>query len=76
MGSSIIKHAFFEAVIRLCGTNLTLDRHDILLWWQENSGLQLRQTRQKIKTLEKVGPVPDFICLHCGENDLGKLSAR
>lgn len=73
MGSSLIKHAFFVAVVRPGGTSLTLDI-DILLWWQGYSGLQ-SQKRQKIKTLEEVDIGPDFICFYRG-NNLGRLSAR
>ncbi|XP_061166862.1 uncharacterized protein LOC133175766 [Saccostrea echinata] len=76
VGSSIIKHAFLEAVLRPGGTNLTLERKHISLWWQGYSGLQLSKTRQKIRTIEKVGPVPNFILIHCGGNDYGKLSIR
>ena len=76
VGSSIIKHAFLEAVLRPGGTNLTLERKHISLWWQGYSGLQLSKTRQKIRTLEKVGPVPNCILIHCGGNDLGNVSIR
>nr|XP_022306277.1 uncharacterized protein LOC111112779 isoform X3 [Crassostrea virginica] len=76
VGSSIIKHAFLEAVLRPGGTNLTLERQNISLWWQGYSGLQLGKTTQKIRSLKNVGPVPNFILIHCGGNDLGKLSVR
>ncbi|XP_062585195.1 uncharacterized protein LOC134246866 [Saccostrea cucullata] len=76
VGSSIIKHAFLEAVLRPGGTNLTLERKHISLWWQGYSGLQLSKTKQKIRTLGKVGPVPNFILMHCGGNDLGNVSIR
>lgn len=39
--------------------------------WRQ--GYRSLQTRQKIKTLEMMGPVPYFICLHCLKNDQGKL---
>ncbi|XP_078320273.1 uncharacterized protein LOC111112779 [Crassostrea virginica] len=76
VGSSIIKHAFLEAVLRPGGTNLTLERQNISLWWQGYSGLQLGKMTQKIRSLKNVGPVPNFILIHCGGNDLGKLSVR
>ena len=76
MGSSLIKHAFSEAKLRPGGTNLTLERQNIALWWQGYGGLQLDKTRQKIRTLDKVGPAPNFILIHCGGNDLGNLSVR
>ncbi|XP_062586894.1 uncharacterized protein LOC134248516 [Saccostrea cucullata] len=76
VGSLIIKHAFLEAVLRPGGTNLTLERKHISLWWQGYSGLQLSKTKQKIRTLGKVGPVPNFILIHCGGNDLGNVSIR
>jgi lysophospholipase L1-like esterase len=76
VGSSLIKHAFSEAKLRPGGPNLTLERENIDLWWQGYSGLLLGKTRQKLKILEKVGPVPNFILLHCGGNDIAKFSVR
>lgn len=42
-----------------------------LVVWRQ--GYRSLQTRQKIKTLEMMGPVPYFICLQCLKNDQGKL---
>lgn len=51
--------ANYTCILEVGGTNWT-GRHDISLWWQEYSGLQLSLTRQKIWTLLRVGPVPIF----------------
>ena len=74
VGSSIIKQAFIAARKRHGGVNLGLRVAD--LWWQGYSGLSLKKTIDKIQTLEKVGEQPDFILLHCGGNDIGRISLK
>ena len=76
MGSSIIKWAQTEAVLRSGGCNLNLERVNATLWWQGYSGLQLLNLTNKLSLLKKVGPGPGYILLHCGGNDIGRLSIR
>lgn len=71
MGSSIIKRAFVAACNRTGGTNLTLDRLGMSIWWQGYGGLTLSNLRQKINLLSKLSAEPDVIVIHCGGNDIG-----
>lgn len=72
VGSSLIKHAFVVARHQPSGLNLGLKNADI--WWQGYSGLSLLDLMSKLKSLKFVGDMPDIILLHCGGNDLGRLS--
>ena len=56
------------------GTNIGLT--DIQLWWQGYGGLTLFNAVYKLRTLDKVGDNPFAILLHCGGNDLGKVSLK
>ena len=76
MGSSILKWAQTEALIRPGGCSLNLDRENISLWWQGYSGLTLTQVIDKLKHLSRFGPQPSTSLLHCGGNDLGHISIR
>ena len=76
LGSSIIKHAQVESVLRPGGSNLNLERINVSLWWQGYRGLQLIRAIQKLKMLKQVGPSPKALFLHCGGNDIGKQSIR
>ena len=73
MGSSIIKQAWLHARIwnRPGGTNLTLERHGINLWWQVYSGMRLNHLKSKLRTLSSLEDTPDVIVLHVAGNDLG-----
>lgn len=73
LGSSIVKRAFLHSRTRPGGVTLGLDK--VNFWWQGYSGLGLKSLKHKLGTLQKVwdGPKPDFILVHCGANDLGKL---
>lgn len=73
MGSSIIKRAWLHARIRKRpgGTNLTLERHGINLWWQGYSGMRLNHLKSKLRTLSSLEDTPDVIVLHVAGNDLG-----
>ena len=48
LGSSIIKHAQVESVLRPGGSNLNLERINVSLWWQGYRGLQLIRVIQKL----------------------------
>lgn len=76
MGSSILKWAQTEALLRPGGCGLNLGRVNISLWWQGYSGLALMQVVNKLKYLSRFGPQPSAILLHCGGNDLGHTSIR
>ena len=69
-GSSIIKHAQVESVLRPGGSNLNLERINISLWGQGYRRLQLIRAIQKLKMLKHVGPSPKAMFLHCGGNDM------
>ena len=72
LGSSIVKHAFTVARSRPGGISLGLDWAEV--WWQGYSGLSLLDVLNKLRLLKQVGDEPSMILLHCGGNDLGKIS--
>lgn len=73
VGSSIVKNAFIMARKRPGGSNLGLP--NISIWWQGYGGLGLYELEHKLKLLKKVsGSVdPDFLVIHCGANDIGRI---
>lgn len=74
VGSSIIKHAFSHSRNRPGGTNLGLERLGLKLWWQGYSGLQFTQIKLKLKLLQRIKPQPAYLLIHCGGNDIGRLT--
>ena len=46
------------------------------LWWQGYSGMGIQEVRQKIRTLLLVRNCPNYLVLHCGGNDIGKIKSR
>ena len=52
-GSSIIKHAQVDSVLRPVGSNLNLERKIVSLWWQGYRGHQLIRVVEKLKMLNK-----------------------
>jgi hypothetical protein len=46
------------------GTNLTLERHGINLWWQGYSGMRLNHLKSKLRTLSSLEDTPDVIVSH------------
>lgn len=74
IGSSIIKQAFTVARRRPGGASL--DLKGINLWWQGYSGMSILDVVSKLKTLKRVGDLPDIILLHCGGNDLGRIDLK
>lgn len=71
VGSSIIKHAFTEALCRAGGTNLGLERLGISIWWQGYSGLKFLHLKSKLHLLREIKAAPDFLVMHAGGNDIG-----
>jgi hypothetical protein len=63
VGSSIIKHAFVEALQSPAGTNMGLERIGALPWWQGRSGLRLLGYKEP----------PNINLIHIGGNDLGYI---
>ena len=72
--SSIIKGAWLHARTRPGGSNLTLERLAIKIWWQGYSGMKLCDVKPKLQTMFSFEEAPDIIVLHCGGNDLGQHS--
>jgi hypothetical protein len=56
------------------GSNLTLERLAIKIWWQGYSGMKLHDVKPKLWTMSSFEEAPDIIVLHCGGNDLGQHS--
>jgi lysophospholipase L1-like esterase len=71
IGSSIIRHGFLAACKREDGPMLGLKNAEF--WWQGYIGLGLKDIRMKLATLGKTRDPPNYILLHCGGNDIGKL---
>ena len=68
MGSSIIKRLFPLARETEVGCSLDTGAD---LWWQGYSGLSLKRTKAKLRTLLRIRDPPLFLLLHVGGNDLG-----
>jgi len=66
-----VRHAFTVARNRPGGLNLGLPNTTV--WWQGYSGLSLRDVSRKLKLIKTSGDEPNFILIHCGGNDLGKI---
>lgn len=55
---------------------LNLGLQNTAVWWQGYSGLSLLSVESKLETLIKVSDNPNFLILHCGGNDLGKVELK
>lgn len=75
MGSSIVKHAFVAACRSPGGPNLNLSRVNISMWWQGYGGMEFPQVKSKLVYLSSLETPPDFLIIHCGGNNIGKMSS-
>lgn len=73
IGSSIIKGARFYSFTRPGGSNLSLERFGIRIWWQGYSGMKFRQLKSKVKTMLAYEDPPSILIFHCGGNDIGHI---
>lgn len=73
VGSSLIRDAFVRARAKTEGINLGLSRIGTKIWWQGYSGLVVKNVEAKIESMLKYETPPNYIVLHVGGNDLGKV---
>lgn len=73
VGSSLIRDAFVRARAKTEGINLGLSRIGIKIWWQGYSGMVVKNLESKIESMLKYEAPPNYIILHVGGNDLGKV---
>jgi hypothetical protein len=53
---AIIKGAWLHARTRPGGSNLTMERLAIKIWWQGYSGMKLRNLKPKLRTISSLNP--------------------
>ena len=74
VGSSIVKRAFFSARNRPDGLNLGLTSLGCSLWWQGRGGMRWAEIDRRVAFLLSINNPPKFLIMHCGGNDMGRLS--
>jgi hypothetical protein len=73
VGTSLIKHAFFESRRRPGRPNMCLDRFNTVIRWQSRNGMVTRQFRRQINMMRRYEDPPKRLVVHVGANDIGGL---
>ena len=74
VGSSLIKRAERHVAARPMGINLALERYGFKCYWSGKSGLRTEGVLQLLLETARVNPMPKYIVLHFGGNDIGLVS--
>ena len=76
VGSSIIRWAGVYAKSRPGGASLGLQRKNVLVRWFGQAGMTWNQFDNRIQGLLKTNPIPNYIIIQLGSNDLTGIDLK